>query len=85
MQQQCGHICAAGALSHEKAHAVNLIGTPEIKTATSSTQEIAQSTPDPFPAWGLGLGTRLVTSWNIACGCVFVGVTIGCGHCTCIQ
>ena len=37
MQQQCGLICAAGALSHEKSHAVNLIGAPEIRTATSSS------------------------------------------------
>ena len=37
MQQQCGLICAAGALSHEKSHAVNLIGAPEIGTATSSS------------------------------------------------
>ena len=37
MQQHCGLICAAGALSHEKSHAVNLIGTPEIRTATSSS------------------------------------------------
>ena len=36
MQQHCGLICAAGALSHEKSHAVNLIGAPEIRTATSS-------------------------------------------------
>ena len=35
MQQHCGLICAAGALSHEKSHAVNLIGAPEIRTATS--------------------------------------------------
>ena len=35
--QQCGLICAAGALSHEKSHAVNLIGAPEIRTATSSS------------------------------------------------
>ena len=34
---QCGLICAAGALSHEKSHAVNLIGAPEIRTATSSS------------------------------------------------
>ena len=32
-----GHISAAGALSHEKLHAVNLIGAPEIRTATSSS------------------------------------------------
>ena len=37
MQQQCGLICAAGALSYEKSHAVNLIGAPEIRTATSSS------------------------------------------------
>ena len=37
MQQHCGLICAAGALSHEKSHAVNLIGAPEIRTATSSS------------------------------------------------
>ena len=35
MQQHSGLICAAGALSHEKSHAVNLIGAPEIRTATS--------------------------------------------------
>ena len=35
--QHCGLICAAGALSHEKSHAVNLIGAPEIRTATSSS------------------------------------------------
>ena len=35
--QQCGLICAAGALSHEKSHAVNLIGAPEIRTAMSSS------------------------------------------------
>ena len=83
MQQHCGLICAAGALSHKKAHAVNLIGAPEIRTARHQAQEIARSTPDPlprvgvgsgtetievhqtlFPAWGLGLGTRLT-----ACAC----------------
>ena len=32
-----GLICTAGALSHEKSHAVNLIGAPEIRTATSSS------------------------------------------------
>ena len=37
MQQHCGLICAASALSHEKSHAVNLIGAPEIRTATSSS------------------------------------------------
>ena len=37
MQQHCGLICAAGALSHEKSHAVNLIGAPEIRIATSSS------------------------------------------------
>ena len=37
MQQHFGLICAAGALSHEKSHAVNLIGAPEIRTATSSS------------------------------------------------
>ena len=37
MQQRCGLNCAAGALSHEKSHAVNLIGAPEIRTATSSS------------------------------------------------
>ena len=37
MQQQCGHICTAGVLSHEKLHAMNLIGVPEIRTATSSS------------------------------------------------
>ena len=37
MQQHCGLICAAGVLSHEKSHAVNLIGAPEIRTATSSS------------------------------------------------
>ena len=36
VQQQCGLICAAGVLSHEKSHAVNLIGAPEIGIATSS-------------------------------------------------
>ena len=35
--QHCGLICAAGALSHEKSHSVNLIGAPEIRTATSSS------------------------------------------------
>ena len=37
MQQQCGLICAAGVLSHEKSRAMNLIGAPEIRTATSSS------------------------------------------------
>ena len=37
LQQHCGLICAAGALSHEKSHAVHLIGAPEIRTATSSS------------------------------------------------
>ena len=37
MQQHCGLICAAGAQSHEKSHAVNMIGAPEIRTATSSS------------------------------------------------
>ena len=37
MQQHCGLICATGAQSHEKSHAVNQIGAPEIGTATSSS------------------------------------------------
>ena len=56
MQQQCGLICAAGVLSHEKSHAVNLIGTPKIRTANHQAQEIAQSTPDPLPRMGVGSG-----------------------------
>ena len=47
IQQRYGHICAAGVLSHEKSHAVNLIGAPEIITATS---------PDPLPRMGVGSG-----------------------------
>ena len=59
MEQHCGLICAAGALSHEKSHAVNLIGAPEIRTATSyQAQEIARSTPDPLPRVGVGSGTE---------------------------
>ena len=37
MQQWYGLVCAAGALSHEKSHVVNLIGAPDIRTATSSS------------------------------------------------
>ena len=48
----CGHIFTAGALSHEKSHAVNLIGTLEIRR-----HEIARSTPDPLPRVGVGVGS----------------------------
>ena len=58
MQQHCGLICAAGALSHEKSHSVNLIGAPEIRTARHQAQEIARSTPDPLPRVGVGSGTE---------------------------
>ena len=56
MQQHCDLICAAGALSHEKSHAVNLIGAPEIRTATSSSPR--NRTPDPLPRVAVGSGTE---------------------------
>ena len=67
MQQHCGLICATGAPSREKSHAVNLIGAPEFRTAKSSihqAQEIAQSTLDPLPRVEVGSGTE--TSPSIA-------------------
>ena len=60
MQQRCGLICAASALSHEKSHAVNLIGAPEIRTATSSSPRNRSSTPDPLPRVGVGSGTETI-------------------------
>ena len=64
MQQHCGLVCAAGALSHEKSHAVNLIGAPEIRTATSSsprnrsqhTSLVPRPNPHPLPHVGVGSG-----------------------------
>ena len=61
MQQQRGHICATGALSHEESHALNLIGTLDIKTAMSSSPKIARSTPDPFPRVKVGSGNETIT------------------------
>ena len=60
MQQHCGLICAAGALSHEKSHAVNLIGAPEIRTATSSSPRNRSNYTRPsFPCRGaMGSGTE---------------------------
>ena len=60
MQQHCGLICAAGALSHEKSHAVNLIGAPESELPHHQAQEIARSTPDPLPRVGVGSGTETI-------------------------
>ena len=62
MQQQCGHIGAAGALSHEKSHAVNLIGTPEIRTATSSSPRNRSKYTRPFPREGVGSGNETIVS-----------------------
>ena len=60
MQQHCGLICAAGALSHEKSHAVNLIGAPEIRTATSSSpRNRSKYTRPSSPCRGGVLGPRL--------------------------
>ena len=58
MQQHCGLICAAGALSHEKSHAVNLIGAPEIRTATSSSPRNRSKYTKPLPRVGVGSGTE---------------------------
>ena len=67
MQQQCGLIGAVCVLSHDKSHAVNLIGVPEIKTATSSrAQEITLSTPDPLPRVGVGSGTETNNSTTLS-------------------
>ena len=53
MQQQCGHTGTAGVLSHEKSYAVNLIGTPEIRTVMSSSPRNRSKYTRPFsPAGG---------------------------------
>ena len=43
-----GLICAAGALSHEKSHAMNLIGAPEIRTATVGSGTYSRSQTPPL-------------------------------------
>ena len=35
-------------MSHEKSHAMILIGAPEIRTAESAIQELARKVPDPL-------------------------------------
>ena len=63
MQQHCGLICAAGALSHEKSHAVNLIGAPEIRTATSSSPRNHSKYTRPSSPCRGGVWDRAV-AWN---------------------
>ena len=58
MQQHCGLICAAGALSHEKSHSVNLIGAPEIRTATSSSPRNRSKYTRPSSPCGGGVWDR---------------------------
>ena len=63
MQQHCGLICAASALSHEKSHVVNIKSdwrarNQNCHVARHQAQEIARSTPDPLPRVGVGSGTE---------------------------
>ena len=68
MQQHCGLIGAAGALSHEKSHAVNLIGARQkSELPRHQAQEIARSTPDPLPRVGVGSGTETILCRGKVC------------------
>ena len=77
MQQRCntGLICAAGALSHEKSHAVNLIGAPEIRTATSSSPRNRSKYTRPSSPCRGGVWDRdyvlFTENQPQKCGCAF--------------
>ena len=69
MQQHCGLIYAAGALSHEKSHAVNLIGAPEIRSATSLSPRNRSKYTRPSSRVGVGSGTETMCITAMAvCG-----------------
>ena len=66
MQQQCGHTCAADALSHEKSHGSESNWGTRIRTATcasSSPRNCSKYTipSSPRGPWGLGLGPTLAS------------------------